>query len=108
MLTLPAGIRVFAYDRPTDLRRSFDRLTEMVRQILKQDPLGGHLFLFRNRAGDRVKILWHEPTGFWLFYKRLHRGTFPLPRAPGQAIEIDATDLATLLQGICPQNAKRA
>jgi len=57
MLTLPQGIRVFAYAQPTDLRRGFDRLAAMVREQLRQDPLGGDLYLFRNRAGDRVKVL---------------------------------------------------
>lgn len=79
MLTLPSGIRIYAHTRATDLRRGFDRLAAMVREILKDDPQSGHLFLFRNRAGDRMKILWHEPSGFWIFYKRLHRGTFSLP-----------------------------
>lgn len=102
MLNLPDGIRIFAYRERTDLRRSFDRLTAMVREILRRDVTSGHLFLFLNRSGDRVKILWHEPTGFWIFYKRLHRGTFSLPRARGDSkeIEIRASDLALLLEGI--------
>lgn len=102
MLTLPRGIRIFAYALPTDLRRSFDRLTAMVREHLRHDPLGGNLYLFRNRSGDRIKLLWHEPTGFWIFYKRLHRGVFRFPEASasGPSIEIDAADLAWLLEGV--------
>jgi transposase len=109
MLTLPRGIRVFAYAQPTDLRRSFDRLAAMVREHLRHDPLGGDLYLFRNRAGDRVKVFWHEPTGFWIFYHRLHRGTFHFPQARGGSneIEIEAADLAVLLAGVGSTNAKR-
>jgi transposase len=103
MLTLPQGVRVFIYDQPTDLRRSFDRLAAMVREHLKEDPAAGHLYLFRNRSGDRVKVLWHELTGFWIFYHRLHRGVFRFPQAPlppGRSIEIDSADLAFLLAGL--------
>jgi len=109
MLTLPSGVRIFAYAGHTDLRRSFDRLTAMVREILRRDVTAGHLFLFRNRSGDRLKILYYEPTGFWIFYKRLHRGTFHLPEARGDSsdIEIESADLATLLEGIGSSTAKR-
>jgi len=107
MLTLPRGIRVFAYAQPTDLRRSFDRLGAMVREHLRQDPLGGDLYLFRNRAGDRVKVFWHEPSGFWIFYKRLHRGVFRFPDTSATSIEIEAADLAFLLQGM-PISAAKA
>ena len=100
MLNLPQGIRVFACAQPTALRRSFARLAAMVREHLRRDPLGGDLYLFRNRAGDRVKVFWHEPTGFWIFYKRLHRGVFHFPAASAMSIEIEAADLAFLLQGI--------
>jgi hypothetical protein len=80
-MNLPVGLRVFACVQPTDLRRSFDRLAAMVREHLRRDPLGGDLYLFRNRADDRVKLLWHEPSGWWIFSKRLHRGVFRFPGA---------------------------
>lgn len=107
MLTLPAGVRIFAYTRPTDLRRSFDRLAAMVKDILRDDAQSGHLFLFRNRSGDRMKVLWHEPTGFWIFYKRLHRGTFTLPTSPGEKVEIEAPALALILEGLDSSRARR-
>jgi transposase len=96
MLSLPAAVRVFVCRGATDLRRSFDRLSAMVTEVLRQDPLSGHLFLFVNRRRDRVKILVWEGGGFWLLYKRLERGTF----APVAAEEITGRELFLLLEGI--------
>ena len=73
---LPAAVRVFLCTRPTDMRKSFDGLLGMVHEHLGQDPLSGHLFLFLNRRRDRVKILFWEPDGLVIWYKRLEAGTF--------------------------------
>ena len=75
MLTLPASVRVFVARGVTDLRRSFDRLSAQVQEVLCQDPLSGHVFVFFNRQRDRVKMLVWERDGFWLLYKRLEAGT---------------------------------
>jgi IS66 Orf2 like protein len=72
---LPAAVRVFLCTRPTDMRKSFDGLLGMVDEFLGQDPLSGHLFLFLNRRRDRVKILFWEPDGLVIWYKRLEAGT---------------------------------
>ena len=71
MLTLPASVRVFVAQGATDLRRSFDRLSAQVQEVLRQDPLSGHVFVFFNRQRNRVKLLVWERDGFWLLYKRL-------------------------------------
>jgi transposase len=90
------------------MRRSFDGLALMTRALIGQDPLTGHLFVFRNRRGDRMKILWWDGDGFVLFYKRLEQGTFqfPAPRADG-SVEIDAATLAMIFHGIDTTNVKR-
>jgi transposase len=96
MLTLPASVRVFVARGATDLRRSFDRLSAQVQEVLRQDPLSGHVFVFFNRQRNRVKLLVWERDGFWLLYKRLEAGTF----AALERDEINARELYLLLEGI--------
>jgi transposase len=99
MLMPPPSVRVFVASTPVDLRRSFDSLAACTEELLEQDPFSGHLFVFRNRAGDRVKILYWDRTGYCLWYKRLEKGTFRLPSGPG-GVEISAAELVLLLEGI--------
>lgn len=96
------GQRIWLQASPCDMRRGFDRLAEMARQVTGEDPLSGHLFLFRSRRGDRLKILAWEGDGYVLWYKRLERGVFRLPAvAAGQrSLELRASELAMLLDGI--------
>jgi transposase len=109
MLSIPANVCVYLCTKPTDMRKGFDGLHSLVLQVLQRDPLDGHLFLFVNRRRDRLKILWWDRDGMALFYKRLEAGTYQLPAASENAegVEIDATDLAILLNGIDLQSAKR-
>lgn len=96
------GQRIWLQAEPADMRRGFDRLAEMARQVTGEDPLSGHLFLFRSRRGDRLKILAWEGDGYVLWYKRLEQGVFRLP-APGagqRSLELRASELAMLLDGI--------
>jgi transposase len=99
MLMSPPSVRVFVASVPVDLRRSFDSLAACTEELLRQDPLSGHLFVFRNRPGDRVKILYWDRTGYCLWYKRLEKGTFRLPSGPG-GVEVTAAELVLLLEGI--------
>jgi hypothetical protein len=69
MLSLPTSVRIWLATEATDLRKSFDSLAEVVRQQLRGDPLSGQLFVFRNRRGDRVKLLYWDEDGFVLVYK---------------------------------------
>jgi transposase len=98
----PAGTRIWIATEPVDMRRSFDRLAEHVRAVLELDPRSGHLFVFRSRNGQRVKILWRDSNGLALYYKRIERGTFAFPSSAGPAaatIAIDSSQLMKLLSG---------
>lgn len=110
MLNFPAAIRIWLGCQPIDLRCGFDRLAEAVRQLLQGDPLSGHVFVFRNKRADRIKLLYWDEDGFVVLYKRLERGTFRWPAiAPGQqSITLRPAELTMLLYGIDWQNARRA
>jgi transposase len=107
MLMLPPAVRIFLASEPADLRRSFDGLAAMAREVVRQDPLSGHLFVFRNRSGDRVKILFWDRSGFVLWYKRLEKGTFRFPRGEAGGVEVEAGELMLLLEGIELAGARR-
>jgi transposase len=110
MLSFPPTVRIWLCTQWADLRRGFDGLAEMVRQHLRQDPLSGHLFVFRNRRGDRVKILYWDEDGFVIVYKRLEEGTFRFPAVTQgqQGVTLRAAELAMLLDGVDWQNARRS
>jgi transposase len=108
MLSLPPSTRVFVATKPTDMRRGFDGLFALVRDFLGEDPLSGHLFVFRNRVGDRLKILWWDRDGLAIWYKRLEEGTFRFPDADTHRLEMTAADLQLVLQGIDPAKVKRS
>ena len=100
MLTLSPAVRIYLATGATDLRRSIDGLAALVRDRFTLDPLSGHLFLFRNRRGDRLKILAWDRSGFCIFYKRLEQGTFAWPREPDAGpVEMQSADLLLLLAG---------
>lgn len=109
MLSLPPSVRIYLALGPVDLRAGFDGLAAATRRLVGADPLSGHLFVFVNRRADRAKILVWDRTGFWLLYKRLEKGRFHLPRtAPEQRhVELEATELALLLEGIDLAGARR-
>ncbi len=97
------GVRVWLATSPVDMRRSFDRLAEHVRTILAHDPLCGHLFVFRNRSAERVKILWWDQDGFAIYYKRLERGTFQFPSSDEKTVAVSSAALMRLLAGLPPE-----
>jgi transposase len=104
MLSLPPSVRIFLSREPTDMRKGFDSLAQLVREHLGGDPLSGHLFVFRSRRGDRLKVLYWDADGLCLWYKRLELGTFVFPNtgtaAGAHGLEIRAGDFALLLDGI--------
>jgi len=110
MLTLPPSVRVFVCLAPADLRRSLDGLAAMTREVIREDPHSGHLFVFFNRRRDRTKILFWDRSGLCLYYKRLEKGVFRLSEFehPKRVrAEIEAAELALILEGIDLANAKR-
>jgi transposase len=103
VLTFSPTVKVFLAPGRTDMRKSFDTLAGAVRGILQHDPLSGHLFVFCGRRRNLVKILLWDGSGFWLFAKRLAKGTFAWPGAlpPGaQAVELRPEELTALLGGL--------
>ena len=109
MLNLPAHARVSLCTVAVDLRKSFDGLCGLVESVFQQNVLDGHLFLFLNKRRDRIKALWWDRDGLVIWYKRLERGSFEMPRSSGTAqhLELDATELAMLLSGVSLGSVKR-
>lgn len=108
MLSLPDSVRIYLAAEPADLRKSFDGLAAQVRDFLGADPLSGHLFVFRNKAGDRLKLLYWEEGGYVIWYKRLEVGVFQFPKSgDGRRVEIRAADFAMLLDGVDLDSVKR-
>lgn len=101
---LSPAVKIFLCTQPADMRRSFDKLAEMTRSLLAQDPLSGHLFVFFNRPRDRVKILFWDRSGFCLYYKRLEEGYF---RPLENRREISAAELTLILEGLELAQAKQ-
>ena len=100
---LPPTTRILVCTQPQDMRRSFDTLALVTRELLGEDPQSGALYIFVGKSATRVKVLWWDRNGYCLLYKRLHRALFVLPRdAPkvGATMRLDAEALATLLAGV--------
>jgi len=100
MIGLPPGARVWLAAGVTDLRKGFDGLAALVKATLAEDPYSGHLFAFRGRRGDRLKVLWYDGDGLCLFIKRLERGKFVWPRVTSGVVSLSPAQLAMLIEGI--------
>jgi transposase len=110
VLSLSELVRIYVCLTPTDMRKSFDTLAAVVREHLGYDPLSGHLFVFRSRRGDRVKLLWWDRDGLTLYYRRLEKGTFRFPAGNDpqeRSIEISSQELSLVLWGIDPTSVRR-
>jgi len=100
MIGLPAGTRVWLAAGVTDMRKGMNGLAALVQTTLNENPFSGHLFVFRGRRGDLVKLLWFEGDGLCLLLKRLERGRFVWPRAVNGTVALSAAQLSMLLEGI--------
>jgi transposase len=108
VLTLPPSVKVFLAAGATDMRKSFDGLSGLARSVPGEDPLSGHLFVFCNRRRDRLKILYFDGSGLWVFAKRLEKGTFSWPEEGGAPrVEMRAGELALLVGGIDLSRTRR-
>jgi len=101
--------RIWLCTGPTDMRRGFDRLAEQAKEVTRQNPQSGHLFAFRSRGGDRLKLLYWDKDGYVLWYKRLESGTFKMPKVNTSqtSLELRASELAMILDGIDLGSVKR-
>jgi len=100
MISLPASTQIWIAAGVTDLRRGFTGLSAAVQMTLEQDPFGGHVFVFRGRRGDLIKVLWWDGDGLCLFAKRLERGRFVWPKAESGTVSLTRAQLSMLLEGI--------
>jgi len=109
VILVPRSVRVYFATAPTNLRMSFEGLSNAVREVLRQDPLAGHVFVFLNRRKTMVKLLVYTRGGYTIVHKRLERGTFAFPSGvvDGVAsVAIDVHELAMLLEGVDLARAK--
>ena len=109
MILLPRAVRVYFAIQATNLRKSFDGLSNQVRSLLRHDPLAGHVFVFLNRRKTQMKLLVWTRGGYTIVHKRLERGTFSFPKqvtADALSVEIDVHELAMLLEGIDLQGVR--
>ena len=100
MIGLPAGTRIWIAAGVTDLRRGFTGLSGMVQSALQENPFSGHVFVFRGRRGDLIKMLWWDGSGFYLAAKRLRRGQFDFPKNSNAVSKMSLAQLDLLLKGI--------
>lgn len=110
MLSLPPSVRLFVATQPVDGRKGADSLMVLVRDVLRQDPLSGHLFVFFSKRRDRVRVVYWDRNGFAMWTKRLEKGRFsPRFSADGQltASTMEAAELALIIEGIDLAGARR-
>lgn len=105
MIELPlkqhgVGTQIWIAAGITDMRRGFQGLAAQVQTALEQQPYSGHIFVFRGRRGDMVKLLWFDGDGLCLLQKRLERGRFVWPQASGGTVSLSRAQLSMLLEGI--------
>lgn len=109
LFSFPPSVKIFICTVPADMRKAFDGLAAMTTEIIGDDPLSGKFFVFCNRRRDRMKILYWDRSGYCLWYKRLEEGCF---RIPGDEtlmrVEVEASELYLLLEGIELAGAKRS
>jgi transposase len=107
---LPPSVRILLCTTPQDMRRSFDTLALLVKEVLCEDPQSGALYIFVGKRPTRAKVLWWDRNGYCLLYKRLHRALFepPVGEEGAQAVRISSAELGRLLAGIDREQKRRA
>lgn len=107
VIELATGTRIWIAAGVTDMRRGFDGLSGQVQTVLEQQPFSGHVFVFRGRRGDIIKLLWFDGDGLCLFSKRLGKGRFIWPQATQGTVSLTRAQLSMLLEGIDWRSPKR-
>jgi len=100
MIGLPLGTRVWLAAGVTDMRKGMEGLAALVQTTLAENPFSGHVFVFRGKRGDLVKLLWWSGDGMNLYAKRLERGRFVWPQASSGTVHLMSAQLSMLLEGI--------
>ena len=100
MLSFPSAVKIYLCKQLTDMRRSFDSLAMMVQCVIKQDPLSGYVFVFRNKRGNCLKLLYWDRDGYAIWYKRLEKGTFNIPADITEEYRLEHHQLSMMLEGI--------
>ena len=100
MIGLPSNTRVWLVAGHTDMRKGFDGLAALVQTALAANPFCGHVFVFRGKRGDILKVLWFDGQGLMLLAKRLERGRFVWPQATSGSVSLTPAQLSMLLEGI--------
>jgi transposase len=108
MMAPPAGTKIWIAAGVTDLRRGYTGLSGLVQTTLEQNPFSGHVFVFRGRRGDLIKLIWYDGDGFCLFVKRLDRGRFIWPKAEGGSVALSRAQLSMLREGIDWRRVERS
>jgi len=108
-MLLPGSVKIYLATQPCDMRKGPDGLMSLVKHKLIEDPFSGQLFVFYSKRKNRIKCLFWQKGGFCIFYKRLEKGRFLLPRLDenSNSVQIEAADLAMLLSGIDLSNVRR-
>jgi transposase len=96
-MLIPENMKIYLCTSPTDMRKSIDTLCILISEVLKMNPLEGHLFLFRNRRGNKIKALYYEMNCFTLWYRRLEKGKFIFPKNATGSIELQLEHFRWLL-----------
>lgn len=107
MIMLPPGVKIYIATNALDMRKSLDGMSAIVSQMLKKDVFSGHLFVFCNKRGDKIKIFYWDRNGYCCWYKRLEQGVFRLPRITGSTCCVSASELGLILEGIELHNRQR-
>ena len=107
MIPVPVATKVWLAAGVTDMRKGFNGLSTLAQDVLKQDPFSGHLFVFRGRRGDLIKLIWWDGQGACLFSKRLEKGRFVWPSATSGKVTLSPAQLSMLLEGIDWRTPKR-
>ena len=107
MLSISAAVRYYWYGQATDMRKGFDSLSGLVRERMQREPAQGEVYIFINARRNQIKLLTWEGDGLALYYKRLEKGTYEMPRPQGDGWRMGSQELMLILQGIVLRSVRK-